>query len=631
MLSFENRGYLVLGFLLLPLLFCALRNWRIAVHEISALKHALLLPTHAKRLIKRLMLPVVLFFVLLALLGPKGNPHYSAEEVKRAQKQEIQAKMRGNLILLVDTSSSMRATDTPSRESRLEVAKNFAETLLEADIQPYLILYALGSDLVKMVPRTLDKVFTRLLIQQLAVNEGGAGTEFLEPFTQLGQELKVIPDPVAIVLFTDGDDTAATSAPTLLQALNLNGRKVPIYTVGVGTQEGALVPDATYQGSPVTSRLNSTLLKDLSRHTGGQSYFLGEKDAATLVEALTHALTHQTLPGQEKALADPAASLLWDLYFQIPLFLAAIGLILYLTWPDTHIKKGALMLALLATDPAWERGATLYNEAAQKVVLGDDEGALNLLDTFSAHSSSYVLEKIYFTQALATLGQKPDTLQLLTALYLLNKAEKAACDLDKEKGYTHCGIPLEIDQLKKYVKDALLKNEPHPFAPLQKAYPTDTPIEVLKNTLALARYNLIVQMFSFHDPALLAQGQQATLQALLPFLPVSDRWREKEFLKKGCETAPWAQIIPLYEKGQQHEARAALYLAKAQLDAAYLEQKKGFKALSEALKLLENPPSQTPQSKEALSETIRLFQDLEISDRPFQWQPPPTKTVEKPW
>lgn len=723
--------------LLLSLLFLALRNWLSSNQEIAQLKRSILLPTLLARIFKRFLPPLILFFILLALLGPKGNPHYSDEEIQKQEK-----KAPGNLLILIDTSSSMLATDTLSQETRFNAAKELAGGLVAASSQLNFVVYALGSELVKVVPRTLDKVFTRLLIKQMQINDGGEGTEFLPVFQTLEEEIKDIPKPLAIVLLTDGDDTSGGTLPL---------PSVPIFTAGFGTPEGAVVPQVSYQGKPVISHLNRALLSYLAENTHGKAFFLNEEEGREIIPSILQEIDRSS---QTKILSNPKESLLWDEYFQIPLLMAALLLIVYLTWPDTYMRKGHLMIILAiplsreveiyfeagssqamervmetaSPTSEWEKEAILFDRAVIKMASGEE--GMDLLDSLNISSSSspYVLEKLYQVLALAKI-QSGGKMDLFQALYLLRDAEREACLLEKEKGYADCPLPYELDLLKKRVKselsfppskgaytllslvlewidrihlveayppyyDSFLREEVDPrlkdpftqfkqknfskslslleqekekllveasqtplvlalqnvvikdrlnkydilalsdpaldgavkkieegdrlgarlalLARLQELkrenYKTDSPLEVLQNTLDETRYALLLHSFSKKVPV------TEILSALAPFIPSSEVWREKQFFEKGCETVSWNQVIPLYEKGKN-----SLILH---------ELKKGYRALEEALKLLMHPH---PQSQEALSETTRVFQDLELSDRPFQLQPPPEKVVEKPW
>ena len=86
----------------------------------------------------------------------------------------------------------------------------------------------------------------------------------------------------AMIIITDGeshDDEAVAAAGDA----GANGLK--IYTIGVGTSEGALVPYLTQAGKqykkdennqPVISSLNQELINNLAQSGGGRSYLIGE-------------------------------------------------------------------------------------------------------------------------------------------------------------------------------------------------------------------------------------------------------------------------------------------------------------------------------------------------------------------
>jgi hypothetical protein len=102
-----------------------------------------------------------------------------------------------------------------------------------------------------------------------------------------------------------------------------------------------------------------------------------------------------------------------------------------------------------------------------------------------------------------------------------------------------------------------------------------------------------------------------------------------EFLKRGCEEVPWNLVYPPYVKALNAQD-AALAMMPSDLSGASFYQRRVISYLEEALKALDSKRSQSPDSREAHNETIRLFQDLELNDRAASPSVSP-KIVEKPW
>jgi len=101
----------------------------------------------------------------------------------------------------------------------------------------------------------------------------------------------------AILLMSDGDLAITSDHNEPLPALTelIRSTKIPLYTIGFGSNDGDAVPDytsgwITNNNIPVISRLNSDLLQSFSTLTGGK-YFKANQDNAELESIL--AVTRQ--------------------------------------------------------------------------------------------------------------------------------------------------------------------------------------------------------------------------------------------------------------------------------------------------------------------------------------------------
>ena len=405
--EFEHSAYSLLFLFLVPLGLVFFYAGRKLVFERITLGSSFIPFEKGSAWIWRLFPFLILSLLLLALMGPRGNPHYSDKEIEKREQMNLMSAARGNVILILDSSASMLATDTSNRESRFEAAKQLLDGLLESPIQPNYTLYALGSELVKVVPRTLDKVFLRLLLKQVAINDGGAGTTFLEAFETLKDDLKTLPDPIAIVLATDGDDTTLEEASTdeknltyknvLKEVLGDPPRQIPLYGLVFGTKEGSVVPGVAYRGQPVVSKRNEEFIHFLSTGSGGKSWVFNDHNSSALIEELVLALKQAGSPNEASTLANSQDSLIWDSYFQFPLFMALVLFIIYALYPQgakPHFQRGALMLALVAGEGELNRKMTIFLEA------GNEAAAFQLLEeSLSPDNNPWVKGAILFNQA----------------------------------------------------------------------------------------------------------------------------------------------------------------------------------------------------------------------------------------
>ena len=215
--------------------------------------------------------PVLL--VAIASLGvgaALARPHWGAER-EEAHRQGT------DVVLLLDTSASMRATDvTPSR---FALARQAALSLLSRLPEDRIALVACEGDAQVLVPLTLDTAAAALFLEAL---EPGVGTL---PGTSLAAGLtaaaEVFPaGPSAgrqCVVISDGEDLEGGLAEATKKAKR---EGIVVHTVLVGLPKGAPVPEVDVagrttgykvdaQGSPVLSHAEGDTLKRLAADTSG--------------------------------------------------------------------------------------------------------------------------------------------------------------------------------------------------------------------------------------------------------------------------------------------------------------------------------------------------------------------------
>jgi Ca-activated chloride channel family protein len=205
-----------------------------------------------------------LTLLMLALAGPKWGFHW--EEVRREGV---------DIVIALDTSRSMLAEDVkPNRLARSKLAIEDLVKRLQGD-RIGLVAFA-GSAFVQC-PLTLDyEAFAESLhaISVGIIPKGGtalteaikAGLEAFE-----GRQGK----HEALILITDGEDHEGHVDDAAKEAAD---RGVKIYTVGIGTTEGDLIPVTVdgqqdflkdRRGQVVKSRLDEETLQKIATTTGG--------------------------------------------------------------------------------------------------------------------------------------------------------------------------------------------------------------------------------------------------------------------------------------------------------------------------------------------------------------------------
>ncbi len=218
----------------------------------------------ARRRFKNLLIAVGVGLVLLALARPQFG--YTWRETTA----------RGiDVLFVLDSSKSMLAQDI--RPNRLERAKLAILDFVEKIPGDRVGLVAFAGNAFLQCPLTLDyDAFAMSLeaVDTTVISHGG--TDIARALIEAEQAFSETNNHKVVVLITDGEDLEESG---LEQARMLAQRGMTIYTVGVGTTEGELIPVESGRGQveylrdsdgqPVTTRLDEETLKNIAEATGG--------------------------------------------------------------------------------------------------------------------------------------------------------------------------------------------------------------------------------------------------------------------------------------------------------------------------------------------------------------------------
>ncbi|MEP6708697.1 MAG: VWA domain-containing protein [Verrucomicrobiota bacterium] len=260
------------GLLMLPLLVLGfIRAEQRGARRLEEFVAPRLLPELAgtvnrfRRLLKFALLLSVLAFVLISLARPRWG--YAYDETKRKGL---------DLILAVDTSRSMLSNDVqPNRLARVKLA---AQDLINGLQGDRVGLIAFAGRAFLQAPLTIDYDAAVTSITDLdtkSIPEGGTNISEAIALAVRTYGKSAIGNR-ALIIFTDGEELsgdAVTAAKTAADA------GVRIFTVGVGTREGSLIPIKGEEGGTafvkdskgqvVKSRLDETRLQEIAKSTGG--------------------------------------------------------------------------------------------------------------------------------------------------------------------------------------------------------------------------------------------------------------------------------------------------------------------------------------------------------------------------
>ena len=225
-----------------------------------------------KRMIKRVILVLAVAAIFVALARPQMG--FQWKEVKR----------KGiDILIAVDTSKSMLAEDVkPNRLERSKFGIMDFVSKLEGD---RVGLLPFAGTAFLMCPLTLDYDAFRNSLEALdteIIPQGG--TDLASAIDEAEAAFSNDANHKILVLVTDGEDLEGEALSAATEAKN---RGLTIFTVGVGTPSGELIPLMSggkngafvkdEKGQPVKSRLDETMLQKIAETSGGRYEPLGQQ------------------------------------------------------------------------------------------------------------------------------------------------------------------------------------------------------------------------------------------------------------------------------------------------------------------------------------------------------------------
>lgn len=266
MTGFYEPGWL-LGLLVVPVL-AGVYLWitRKKKQEAMAFSHLAFVKSALgdKRKSKRVHILFVIALAVIALLVVGlADPHIPLE----------QAKEGVNVVLVIDDSGSMQATDY--QPSRIEAAKTAADLLIRnLDVKDYagVVIFESGATTAAYLSPDKDRVREKL-----------AGVTPRSGQTAIGDGLALAIDMAqsipnkknVVILLSDGVNNAGVISPD--EAVRYaNAANIQVFTVGMGSNQ-PVVLGYDWLGNPQYAQLDEATLQAIAEKTGGK-YFKSVDD-----------------------------------------------------------------------------------------------------------------------------------------------------------------------------------------------------------------------------------------------------------------------------------------------------------------------------------------------------------------
>ena len=281
------------GLLLIPLLIALfVRAEHRGLKRLQQFVSARLLPQLAgtvnrrRRIIRFGLLLLGLALAIVSLAQPRWG--YTFEDVKRKGL---------DLLIAVDTSRSMLSNDVqPNRLDRVKLAIQDLIDELQGD---RVGLIAFAGRAFLQAPLTIDYDAVIEAVNDLdtkTIPEGG--TNISSAITLATQSFgKSAMGNRALIIFTDGEELSGDAVKTAKAAADAGVR---IFTIGVGTPQGSLIPVTSDNGETsfvkditgqvVKSKLDDKRLREMAEATGG-FYLHLENGPRTMQQVQSEGLT----------------------------------------------------------------------------------------------------------------------------------------------------------------------------------------------------------------------------------------------------------------------------------------------------------------------------------------------------
>lgn len=346
-----------------------------------------------KRKWKIVMILSAIFFLILSLMRPQWGFKW----------EEIQQK-GVDILIALDVSESMLAEDISP--NRLERAKFKISDFLQMVEGDRIGLIAFAGVSFLQSPLTLDYGAIKIFLDDIS-------TDLIPiPGTALGDAIDLSiksfdsndPRSRVLILITDGEDHLGNPLENAKKASKEN---IKIYTIGIGAESGAPIPDRVHggfkkdrNGEMVITKIDEEILQKIALETGG-SYVRsvsGDLDLEKIYQDIRKSVEEKELKsGKQKR---------YEERFQWPLLLVFVFLFLEVLINEKKVRKSILILLLFFIPwnlskasilnsslhdgvSAYEKGD--YNEALKKLLEAQIENPNDMKLKYNLANTYYKL------------------------------------------------------------------------------------------------------------------------------------------------------------------------------------------------------------------------------------------------
>lgn len=298
-------------------------------------------------------------FACLALMQPVGNGRETTLAGLVPRDNLVKKRKLHDVIFVIDASASMGIKDGRNGSVRLDQAKEIADQILQQLDGQQVSLYAFTADSIQLSPPTFNLFYVRGMVNGIMLREGGsAGTDLKAVLETIHQKFIAKPKSKlrTIILLSDGGDTRIEALSSLSKnaavhelADLVKDPHTRLFAIGMGTPQGGAVPNVLEGGQPVIENLKADILQPLAASARGKYYPAYEVSIQAIAEDIVR-IINQDNPflSQGEAITSSQAPVIYVQYFQIPLAISMIMLLIGLLFPN-RLRIVAMLVFLPLT------------------------------------------------------------------------------------------------------------------------------------------------------------------------------------------------------------------------------------------------------------------------------------------
>lgn len=276
MIKFENIEYLNFLYLIpiLILIIILFSIWRrkkiLEFTNVNLFKKLAPKYSHVRIKIKNIINTLIFIVLIIGIANPQIGS--KIEEVKT---EGI------DIMIAFDVSNSMLAEDV--EVSRLKTSRLSVTRLIDTLNRNRIGLVVFAGNAQLQLPLTVDYSAAQLVTSAITTNIiSRQGTDISQAIELCVKSFDLNNNrDKAIIIFSDGGDEDENDHEQVISsAIDAAEKGIKIYTIGIGSKKGALIPIKNKKGelegyiqndkNPVISRLNENLLLEIAKKTSGK-------------------------------------------------------------------------------------------------------------------------------------------------------------------------------------------------------------------------------------------------------------------------------------------------------------------------------------------------------------------------